>query len=444
MRTERKDTEVKILKQGKVRTIADEKEVRGIVSNIIDDVRERGDQAVLEYSVRFDGFNLGSFRVPREVIDEAYDYVTETEKNDMKRALANLRAFADAQRGTITELRDFQPEPGIFLGDRVVPVDSCLCYVPGGRFPLFSSALMLITPAKAAGVKRVCACSPVSAVTGMIEAKTLVAMDMAGADEIYAVGGAQAVAAFAYGTESIEPVDVIVGPGNRYTEEAKRQVYGQVGIDFVAGPSEVLIIADENADCSTIAADMLAQSEHDPNAKAILITTNEEFGRKVSFEIEKELMILRTANIAAPSWNDNGEILIADDIAEAVEYTNRIAPEHLEVNVTGVESIFGSDLPEGMEALKDLRNYGSLFIGKYTAEVFGDYASGTNHTLPTVRAARYTGGVWVGTFLKVMTDQFMTAAAAASISPAVNRMAYSEGLEGHAIAASKRFLADEK
>ncbi len=441
---------MKILKQGKIRTIADEKEVRAIVSDIIDDVRERGDEAVFEYSVKFDGFRPQSaetaspFRVPKETIEEAYKHVIEIEMNDLKRALANLRAFAEAQRGTLTEVRNFQPEPGIFLGDRVIPVDSCLCYVPGGRFPLFSSALMLITPAKVAGVKRICSCSPISPLTGTIEYKTLVAMDMAGADEIYAVGGAQAVAAFAYGTDSIEPVDVIVGPGNKYTAEAKRQVYGQVGIDFVAGPSEVLIIADENADATTVAADMLAQSEHDPNAKAILITTSEDFGRRVSFEIEKELMILRTAHIATPSWNDNGEILIADDIAEAVEYTNKIAPEHLEVNLKGVESIFGAELPDGLEVLKELRNYGSLFIGKYTAEVFGDYASGTNHTLPTVRAARYTGGVWVGMFLKVMTDQYMTAAAAASISPAVNRMAFSEGLEGHAIAASRRFLADEK
>lgn len=253
-------------------------------------------------------------------------------------------------------------------------------------------------------------------------------MDLAGADEIYAVGGAQAVAAFSYGTEEIKPVDMIVGPGNRYVTEAKRQCYGQIGIDFVAGPSEVLVIADSSAVDKTIAADLLAQAEHDPNAKSILVTTDEDFGLRVIKAVEAELAVLSTAGIARKSWEDYGEVIVVDSISQAVAMANDYAPEHLEINIANPESI-----------VEELYNYGSLFIGGNTAEVFGDYASGTNHTLPTVKAARYTGGVWVGTFLKTCTQQSMTAEASRAIAPLVARMAYGEGLEGHAKAAEERY-----
>ena len=419
---------MKIIKKAKERTAEDNRRLRNTVSDIIDNVCRNGDEALREYSERFDGFVREGFRVSREEIDAAYAQMDPADIEDLKAAKANIEAFARAQRDSMTEVRDFSPQPGIFLGHRIIPVSSCCCYVPGGSYPLFSTALMLITPAKVAGVDRVCAAAPVVHGTGSIHYKTLVAMDLAGADEIYAVGGAQAIAAFSYGTDQIRPVDVIVGPGNQFVAEAKRQCYGQVGIDFIAGPSEVLVIADETARPDVLAADLLAQCEHDPNAKGFLLATDETLAKAVISAVEAELETLETAGIARRSWEDYGEVVVVDDLAEAVRVCNDYAPEHLEVNIADPDQI-----------LDDLINYGSLFIGGNTAEVFGDYASGTNHTLPTVKAARYTGGVWVGTFLKTCTDQRMTAEASAAIAPLVNRMAKGEGLMGHAIAAEKRF-----
>ena len=419
---------MKIIKKAKERTAEDNRRLRNTVSDIIDNVCQNGDEALREYSERFDGFVREAFQVSREEIDAAYAQMDPADIEDLKAAKANIEAFARAQRDSMTEVRDFSPQPGIFLGHRIIPVSSCCCYVPGGSYPLFSTALMLITPAKVAGVDRVCAAAPVVHGTGSIHYKTLVAMDLAGADEIYAVGGAQAIAAFSYGTDQIRPVDVIVGPGNQFVAEAKRQCYGQVGIDFIAGPSEVLVIADETARPDVLAADLLAQCEHDPNAKGYLLATDESLAKAVISAVETELETLETAGIARRSWEDYGEVVVVDDLAEAVRVCNDYAPEHLEVNIADPDQI-----------LDDLINYGSLFIGGNTAEVFGDYASGTNHTLPTVKAARYTGGVWVGTFLKTCTDQRMTVEASAAIAPLVNRMAKGEGLMGHAIAAGKRF-----
>lgn len=418
---------MRMIKKAKERTAEDNRALRDSVREIIDNVCENGDKALHEYNEKFDDCKRAHLRVSREEIDEAYEQMTEQELQDLQDALANIKAFAQAQRETMCELKDFSPKPGIFLGHRIIPVSACCCYVPGGGYPLYSTALMLITPAKVAGVKRVTACSPTVRGTSKIHYKTLVAMDMAGADEIYAVGGAQAIAAFSYGTEEIEAVDLIVGPGNRYVTEAKRQCYGQIGIDFVAGPSEVLVIADNQADSSTIAADLLAQAEHDPNAKGILVTTCEDFARQVMADVEAELAVLSTAGIARKSWDDYGEVILVDSLTEAVEISNKYAPEHLEVNIANPDDI-----------IDQLINYGSLFIGGNTAEVFGDYASGTNHTLPTVRASRYTGGVWVGTFLKTCTYQYMSDEASKAIAPLVERMAYGEGLEGHARAAAKR------
>jgi len=418
---------MKIIKKAKERTAEDNRALRNTVSEIIDTVCERGDEALKEYGEKFDGCRRETLRVTREEIEAAYAKLSEQEISDMQEARGNIEAFARAQRGSMTEIKDFSPKPGIFLGQRIIPVSSCCCYVPGGSYPLYSTALMLITPAKVAGVKRVAACAPVVKGTTQIHYKTLAAMDMAGADEIYAVGGAQAIAAFSYGTKEIKAVDMIVGPGNRYVAEAKRQCYGQIGIDFVAGPSEVLIIADDSAESKIVAADMLAQAEHDPNAKAFLITTSEDFANKVIKDVEAELDVLSTAGIARQSWNDYGEVVVVDSLDEAADIANELAPEHLEVNTRGAEVL-----------IDKLLNYGSLFIGGNTAEVFGDYASGTNHTLPTVRASRYTGGVWVGTFLKVCTHQSMTEEASQAIAPLVSRMAHGEGLEGHARAAEIR------
>lgn len=418
---------MRYLKKAKERSQEDSRQLRASVSQIIDDVCAKGDAALREYGEKFDGCTREKLRLTRGEIEEAYASLSDEEVADLKSALSNIAAFAKAQRATVTELRDFSPAPGILLGHRVIPVDSCCCYVPGGNYPLYSTALMLVAPAKAAGVRRVAACSPIARGTNRINARTVVAMDLAGADEIYAVGGVQAIAAFSYGTEEIAPVDMIVGPGNRYVTEAKRQCYGQVGIDFVAGPSEVLVISDGSGDSAIVAADLIAQSEHDPNAKGILVTTDEAFGRAVIRDVEAELAQLATADIARRSWDDYGEAAVAADLEEAADFANGCAPEHLELNVAE---------PSAVEPL--LHNYGSLFVGENTAEVFGDYASGTNHTLPTVRAARYTGGVWVGTFLKTCTNQRMTAEATRAIAPLVARLAHGEGLEGHARAAEIR------
>ena len=411
------------IKASKTRSSEENRQLMQTVAEIIDTVRTRGDEALREYTAAFDEADRSSFRVSKEEIEAAYDSVSDDFVSDLKQAKANIEAFAAAQKAALQPVDDFCPSPGIHLSHRVIPVDSCCCYVPGGNYPLYSSALMLITPAKVAGVGRICAASPVVHGTSSIDNKTLVAMDIAGADEIYAVSGAQAIAAFAYGTQQIRPVDMIVGPGNRYVAEAKRQV----GIEFVAGPSEVLIIADENADPSVIAADLLAQCEHDVNAKGILITTNPDLAAEVIKAVEEELKDLPTASVAGRSWSDYGEVLLADDLGEAVRCANSMAPEHLELNVSVPGSVAGG-----------LRNYGSLFVGGNTAEVFGDYASGTNHTLPTLGASRYTGGVWAGTFLKVCTSQWMTDEASASIAPLVKRLAEGEGLSAHAEAASKR------
>ena len=419
---------MKYIKKAKERTVEDNRKLRQTVSDIIDNVCSNGDAALHDYSRRFDESDRSTFRVSEDEIKAAYEIMTEQDLNDLKEAKANIEAFAMAQKASLSPIEDFCPKDGIHLGHRVIPVSSCCCYVPGGSYPLFSTALMLITPAKVAGVPRVCATAPVVHGTESIHYKTLVAMDLAGADEIYTVGGAQAIAAFSYGTEEIKPVDMIVGPGNQYVAEAKRQCYGQIGIDFVAGPSEVLVIADESAEPNVIAADLLAQCEHDPNAKGILLTTCEELGLKVIDAVEEELKTLETAGIARRSWDDYGEVVLLSDIKEAVDFCNELAPEHLEVNIKDPDSI-----------LDELVNYGSLFLGGNTAEVFGDYASGTNHTLPTVKAARYTGGVWAGTFLKVCTSQWMTKEASKEIAPLVNRMAKGEGLMGHAKAAEKRY-----
>ena len=330
---------MRYIKKGKERTKEDTRALRRTVSDIIENVQENGDKALAEYSEKFDGFVRKSLRVSEEEIDAALAKLTAEEKQDLEEALYNIRSFAEAQLQTIRDLPDFEPVPGVHLGHRVLPVQSCLCYVPGGRFPLYSTALMLITPAKAAGVKRVAACAPVVHGTGDIHYKTLAAMHLAGADEIYAVGGAQAIAAFSYGTESIAPVDVIVGPGNQYVAEAKRQCYGQVGIDFVAGPSEVLAVADGGADPQVLAADLQAQCEHDPNAKAILLATEEDLARRTIEEVEKELSWLPTASIARSSWDTFGEVVVLDSLEEAIQTANDYAPEHLEINLRDPDAV---------------------------------------------------------------------------------------------------------
>ena len=375
---------MKILKSSGFKNKETEKIVKEQVSAIIEDIKINKDEALKKYNLKFDNNDRSVINVSKEEIEEAYKQVDEEFIQNLKVAAKNIENFAMAQKESFDNNFEKEIYPGVILGQKHIPVTSCLAYVPGGGYPLFSTALMLIIPAKVAGVKRVVACSPTMKSIPKINPKTLVAMDIAGADEIYATGGVQAVAAFTYGTESIKPVDIIVGPGNKYVTEAKRQCYGTVGIDFVAGPSEVLIIADETANPTYIAADVLAQCEHDLNARGILVTTSEKFGLEVSQKVDEMLETLPTKNIAKPSWDNNGEIILVDSLEEAVQISNEYAPEHLEINVENNEGI-----------IEDLVNYGSLFIGEYSAEVFGDYVSGTNHTLPTLKASRYTGGVWV-------------------------------------------------
>lgn len=397
------------------------------VANIINNVIENGDNAINLYNMEYDKCDRINLKVTRDEIEKAYNEVDPNIIELMKKAKANIQSFSKAQRESIKEIKSFEVSPGIFLGHRNIPVEACCCYVPGGSYPLYSTALMLSIPAKAAGVKRIVGCSPPVKGTNYIHPLTLVAMDIGGVDEIYVMGGAHAIAAFSYGTETIKPVDMIVGPGNQYVAEAKRQCYGQVGIDFVAGPSEVMIIGDEHSSANIVAADILGQSEHDLLAKGILVTTSKKLAEETIKCVKKQLENLETKEIAEKSWENYGEVILCDSIETAIEISNNYAPEHLEVAIENPDSI-----------IDKLTNYGSLFIGENTAEVFGDYASGTNHTLPTLRGARYTGGVYVGTFLKTCTHQTMTKEASKKLAPIVADMAEGEGLSAHARAARAR------
>lgn len=424
---------MQIIKSAQCRTTEENRELVNNVAEIIHQVRKGGDAALIEYNTRYDQNTRRQLRISREEIQAAYQQLSAQELADLRSAADHIRIFAEEQRNCLHPLQAVSPIPGMELGHHIIPVDACCCYVPGGRYPLYSSALMLAIPACVAGVNRVCACSPTLYGTASIHPKTLVALDIAGVDEIYAVGGAHAIAAFSYGTDQIAPVDMIVGPGNQYVTEAKRQCYGQVGIDFVAGPSEVLVIADGSADPQIIAADLLAQSEHDLLAKGVLITTSESLARETIRAVEEQLRTLPTADVARAAWEKYGEVLLADHLEEAVSLSNDLAPEHLEIMVA-----------QEQDFLPRLTNYGSLFIGKHTAEVFGDYVSGTNHTLPTLRAARYTGGVWAGTFLKVATWQRVIPSAMKKIAPVAARLAHGEGLSAHARAAEIRMEKLEK
>jgi histidinol dehydrogenase len=399
-------------------------DVTRTVAEILAEVRAEGDRALRGFNEKLDGYAQPPG--PVAVTQAAYADLPHGLAEDLRFAADNIRRFAERQRRLFTDL-EAEDLPGVSLGHRVVPVSACACCVPGGRYPLPSSALMSIIPAKVAGVRRVAACSPKAKGWPGIHPVTLAAMDIAGADEIYCMGGAQAVGAFAFGTETIAPVPLIVGPGGPYVTEAKRQVFGPVGIDFIAGPSEVLIIADHTGQPARIAADLLAQSEHDPLAKGVLLSLDRGLAQAVAEEVEAQLRRLPTGEIAAQAWEANGEIRLCADGAEAARLANQYAPEHLELHLAA---------PEALVPL--LTDYGALFIGQDSAEVFGDYSAGTNHILPTARAARHTGGVWVGTFLKVLTHQRLTPAGAARVAPSAARLAQAEGLLGHKAAAEAR------
>lgn len=408
-------------------TVEEIQELEDGVRDIIWDVRKNKDQAILKYNEKFDGCHRKELLVEKEEIQEAYRELDPQLIEDIKKSAENVRKFAIEQKNSSKEIHDFEVVPGVFLGHKILPIENVGCYVPGGVYPLYSTAIMLVVPAKVARVNRIVACSPPMHSTNKIHPATLVAMDIAGADEIYVMGGAHSIAAMAYGIEQMDPVDKIVGPGNQFVTEAKRQCFGQIGIDFLAGPSEVLIIGDRNAKPEYIAADLLAQCEHDKKAKGILITDDEKLGQEVIREVERQLEDLPTKEIAKISWEKNGEVILVDSLEEAYEISNKYAPEHLELH-----------LRDEKAAIDKLINYGSLFIGENAAEVFGDYISGTNHTLPTVKAARYTGGVSVAMFTKTATNQRIDKRGLENIGEIAARMARGEGLIGHARSAEKR------
>ncbi len=425
-----KELEMKVYKNAQEKNYTQDPRVAQTVSEIIANVRSGGDKAVAELNAKFGGKADTNFLVPNEIAKKCYDNLEEDLKFAITKAAENIQKFAELQCDSLWPLGETEVVDGVFLGHSVIPVNSCSCYVPGGNHPLFSTALMLVIPAKVAGVKRIIATVPPVAGTSLPHETTLAALWLAGCDEIYAIGGAQAVAAVAYGTETIKPVDMIVGPGNKYVTEAKKQVFGKVGIDFLAGPSEVLVIADESGEAEIIAADLLAQSEHDLDASGILLTTSEKLAKDVKDAVQKALKELPTRDIASVSWQNNGKIFITDSLEEACEMSNEIAPEHLEIQVKNSELEY--------DLMTRLTNYGSLFVGTGSAEVFGDYVAGTNHTLPTMGVARYTGGLSVMNFLKVCTFQHITHDGSKALAPLAQKMAEAEGLSAHALAAFKR------
>lgn len=388
------------------------------VSQIIDDVRKNGDSAVIEYTKKFDGIDIKNFRLSDEEIKNAISQVDKNTIETIKYSIKNVQEFAKAQLASIKEIEI--SVNGNTLGQKIIPVNSAGCYIPGGNYPLPSSAIMTIVPAKTAGVKRIVAMSP------KIKAVTIAAAHLAGADEIYAIGGVQAIAAMAWGTQTIKKVNKITGPGNKFVTSAKKQVFGECGIDFLAGPSEVLIIADDSAKPEFVAADMLAQCEHDKDARAFLICFNKDFAINVEKIARNFLETLSTKNIAEISFEKSFAVVV-NSMEEAVKLSEEKAPEHLELCINNAK-----------ELAEKFTNYGSMFIGNYSAEVFGDYVSGTNHTLPTNQVAKYSGGLSVFDYIKIQTYQIVNKQALNTTIANASNLAKEEGLFGHKLASDIR------
>ncbi|CZR60768.1 probable histidinol dehydrogenase [Phialocephala subalpina] len=394
-------------------------DVPKIVRGVIDDIRTQGDTAVRSYSEKFDKWSPSSFKLSKGEIEDIISKVPKQTIEDIKTVQHNVRTFALAQRDS---LKDFEMEirPGVHLGQKNIPIANVGAYIPGGRYPLLASAHMTIVTAKAAGVPRVVACTP--PINGEIPSSTIAAMYFAGADEIYILGGVQAVAAMAIGTETISKVDFIAGPGNPFVAEAKRQLFGEIGIDLPAGPTEVLIVADEKADPTTVAVDLLSQAEHGPDTPAVLITNSKEVGEKSIKEVERLLKILPTAALAGVSWETYGEVIVVDSLDEAYALADKYASEHVQILTENPR-----------EALEKMSNYGALFLGEKTCVSYGDKVIGTNHVLPTKKAARFTGGLWVGKYLKTVTYQEVTSEReSGELGVLCGRAARAENFEGHA------------
>lgn len=401
--------------------VADASIVEGTVKEVLAAVRERGDAAVREFSERFDHSAPENLEVTMEERLAAVAALDPQTRADTEFAIANVRAFAEAQLKTLAPL-EVELLPGVHLGHRIIPIETVGCYVPGGRYPLLSAPIMTIVPARVAGCDTVIACLPPNAHKAMIAG-----CHLSGADRIFRVGGAQAIAAMALGTESVPQVDKIFGPGNAFVNEAKRQAFGRVGIDQLAGPSEIYIVADGTGNAELIATDLLAQAEHDIRTRVGLITTSRRLAEETLAAVERQLLDLPTAMTAGHAWREFGEITLCDDETAMIDYSDFIAAEHLEVHTA-----------DSRDFAKKLRNYGSLFIGEDASVVYSDKCCGTNHTLPTMAAGRYTGGLWVGSYVKTCTHQFLDKAGVAQVAPPAIRQSESEGLEGHRRAAAAR------
>ncbi len=423
---------IKYLKKGPTQEekVASNKKVQTIVEDIISNIENKGDEAVREYSEKFDQWSPKSFRLSKEEIAACYSELDEQVISDIRWAQAQVRNFAQIQRDSMKDV-EVETLPGVTLGHKHIPMESVGCYVPGGKYPLVASAHMSVVTAKVAGVKRVIACAP--PFDGKPSPAIVVAMDMAGADEIYCFGGVQAVAAMAIGTQTIAPVDMIVGPGNAFVAEAKRQLFGRVGIDLFAGPTETLVIADDSVDGELCAADLLGQAEHGPTSPVVLITNSEALAKETMLEVERQLTILPTGEIAGQAWRDFGEVIVCDTYEEMLDAANNLASEHVQV------------MTRNVDYFKDnMQNFGALFLGPETNVSYGDKCIGTNHTLPTKKAARYTGGLCVGKFIKTCTFQYITEEASVVVGNYCSRLCAVEGFAGHKEQADIRLRRYEK
>jgi len=406
------------------RDAADIAKVRATVETILADIESRGDEAVREYSKKFDNWDPPSFKLSEREIQGCIEAMSPRDIDDIKFAQTQIRNFAQIQRDALKDV-EVETLPGVILGHKNIPINSVGCYVPGGKYPLLASAHMTVLTAKVAGVKRVIACAP--PYQGKPAPAIVTAMHFAGADAIYCVGGVQAVGAMAVGTSAIPACDMVAGPGNAYVAEAKRQLAGRVGIDLFAGPTETLVIADETVDGEMCATDLLGQAEHGPNSPAILLTNSEKLARETMAEVERQLKTLSTGAVAGQAWKDYGQVIVCDTYDEMVQEADRIASEHVQV-MTQDPDYF----------LSKMTNYGALFLGPETNVSYGDKVIGTNHTLPTRKAARYTGGLWVGKFLKTCTYQKVKPEASAMIGEYCSRLCALEGFAGHKAQADLR------
>lgn len=418
---------IRILKEGRTPTqkAADAKKVKDTVEGIISDVEARGDAAIRELSEKFDKWSPPNFRLTQAQIDTCIASVSKRDLEDVKFAQEQVRKFAEIQKAALQDV-EVETLPGVRLGHKNIPMNSVGCYVPGGKYPLVASAHMSVLTAKVAGVKRIVAMTP--PFDGKPSAPVVAAMALAGADEIYMLGGIQAIAAMAVGTETIKPVDFVVGPGNAFVAEAKRQLFGRIGIDLLAGPTETLIIADETVDGEICATDLLGQAEHGYTSPAVLLTNSEKLARDTMAHVERLLKILPTSQIASKAWEDCGQVIVCDSYEEMISEADRIASEHVQV-MTRDPDLF----------LHGMTNYGALFLGPRTNVAYGDKVIGTNHTLPTLGAARYTGGLWVGKFMKTCTYQkVLTDEASSLVGEYCSRLCVLEGFYGHAEQANVR------